>query len=337
MRRLPLALVCAGAALLASGAAATFWSDTTEAAPLGGTTVPIYQVDSTWPKPFPTTADPVTGRALTWIPGEVAGTCVDSQRPRVHRHPRQPGRAGERRGASPRHRLSSSIRKATSSTPGATATCCRTASTAASSTTRTTSGSPGNGDGIVQKYSHDGARCCCRSARAASATARHGNACGNSGANPAANMSHTLLNEPADMCVDPKPDPRDRASAAASTSPTATATIASSSSARTGTYLRQWGGVAGTVNNPVTDYPGLFASGDGGHPHCVVIGNDQRGVRLRPRGRPDPGLHQDRHAGRGAPGRPRHRRDAGLGRRSPGSARRARHGTSTSRTTRCRS
>ena len=41
----------------------------------------------------------------------------------------------------------------------------------------------------------------------------------------------------------------------------------------TGTYLRQWGGVAGTVNF-VTDSPGLFASGDGGHPHCITIGND---------------------------------------------------------------
>ena len=42
----------------------------------------------------------------------------------------------------------------------------------------------------------------------------------------------------------------------------------------TARWLRQWGGVAGTMNNPVTDSPGLFASGDGGHPHCVTIGND---------------------------------------------------------------
>jgi len=42
----------------------------------------------------------------------------------------------------------------------------------------------------------------------------------------------------------------------------------------TATWLRQWGAVAGTVNNPQTDSPGLFASGDGGHPHCVVGGND---------------------------------------------------------------
>jgi hypothetical protein len=42
----------------------------------------------------------------------------------------------------------------------------------------------------------------------------------------------------------------------------------------TGTYLRQWGGVAGTVNNPQTDFRDKFAAGDGGHPHCVVGGND---------------------------------------------------------------
>jgi hypothetical protein len=42
----------------------------------------------------------------------------------------------------------------------------------------------------------------------------------------------------------------------------------------TGTWLRQWGGVAGTVNNPVTDFPALFGAGDGGHPHCITMGND---------------------------------------------------------------
>jgi hypothetical protein len=42
----------------------------------------------------------------------------------------------------------------------------------------------------------------------------------------------------------------------------------------TSTYLRQWGFVAGTVNDPQTDSPGGFAAGDGGHPHCVVGGND---------------------------------------------------------------
>jgi hypothetical protein len=33
-----------------------------------------------------------------------------------------------------------------------------------------------------------------------------------------------------------------------------------------GTYLRQWGSVG--------DGPGQFGAGDGGHPHCIVLGND---------------------------------------------------------------
>ena len=49
--------------------------------------------------------------------------------------------------------------------------------------------------------------CCCRSGRAASATTRRRNTCGNSGGNPLANQSHTLLNQPANMYIDPKPDP----------------------------------------------------------------------------------------------------------------------------------
>ena len=41
-----------------------------------------------------------------------------------------------------------------------------------------------------------------------------------------------------------------------------------------GQYLRQWGGVAGTVINVTSDYPDKFGAGDGGHPHCVVGGTD---------------------------------------------------------------
>ena len=56
----------------------------------------------------------------------------------------------------------------------------------------------GNGDGIVQKYTHSGnlllqigTRGVCDNPPA--------NTCGNSGANPNANLSQTLLNQPADM------------------------------------------------------------------------------------------------------------------------------------------
>ena len=132
----------------------------------------------------------------------------------------------------------------------------------------------GNGDGIVQKYPHDGAATPLLQigTRGVCDWPANGNACGNSGADPTANQSKTLLNQPADMWIDPNPDPV--------TGQRGSIYIADGYGNHrvvvfdaNGTWLRQWGGVAGTVN-AVTDSPGLFASGDGGHPHCVVGGND---------------------------------------------------------------
>ncbi len=132
----------------------------------------------------------------------------------------------------------------------------------------------GNGDGIVQKFPHNGShlpflqigtRGVCDNPPA--------NTCGNSGGNPLANMSHTLLNQPANMYIDPNPDPvtGQRGSIYIADGYGNHRVVVFSA---TGTWLRQWGGVAGVVNHPLTDSPGLFASGDGGHPHCITIAND---------------------------------------------------------------
>lgn len=110
----------------------------------------------------------------------------------------------------------------------------------------------GNGDGIVQKYSHDGTllmqigtRGFCDSPTGA---------CGS----PGSNSSTTLLNQPADMAVD-----------------TSNGDIYIADGYgnhrivvfdKNGTYLRQWGN-SGTG-------PGQFQPADGGHPHCVVLGKD---------------------------------------------------------------
>jgi len=136
----------------------------------------------------------------------------------------------------------------------------------------------GNGDGIVQKYPHDGShlpllqigtRGVCDNPPPVGT-----NNCGNSGANPLANQSHTLLNQPANMYIDPNPDPvtGQRGSIYIADGYGNHRVVVFSAD---GTWLRQWGGpVTGPVNDPVTDFPGLFASGDGGHPHCITIGND---------------------------------------------------------------
>jgi sugar lactone lactonase YvrE len=138
----------------------------------------------------------------------------------------------------------------------------------------------GNGDGIVQKYSHNGTLL-------AQIGGPHGNCdnpgvptpnCGNSGANPAANQSKTLLNEPANVYVDPKRDPQNGRRGnvyIADGYGNHRVVVFTESSPNMYTWLRQFGGVAkGPVNNPLTDQISLFASGDGGHPHCVHIAAD---------------------------------------------------------------
>ena len=137
----------------------------------------------------------------------------------------------------------------------------------------------GNGDGIVQKYSHDGSTLLLQIGVRGVCDNPPAITCGNSGANPAANNSRTLLNEPPNVRVDPNPDPV--------TGQTGSIYVPDGYGNhriivfdRNGNYLRHWGGVvtaeANTIGNPNNNAHnrGSFATGDGGHPHCLVIGND---------------------------------------------------------------
>ena len=269
MRAISFAYV--GTGLLAAAVGLGLWTQQSQADSPKSPKVPKYEVDSTWPKPFPSTPDPVTGRARTWIPGEVAGTCVDS---RDHVFIVTRGNL-----------IAPEDVKGIAAPPvmefdteG---------NTVAAWGDRNVLPNgihgcfvdyqdnvwiAGNGDGIVQKYSHSGSlmlqigtRGVCDNPPA--------NTCGNSGANPGANQSQTLLNQPADMWVDSNPDPM--------TGQRGSVYIADGYGnhrvvvfSATGQYLRQWGGVAGTVINVTSDYPDKFGAGDGGHPHCVVGGTD---------------------------------------------------------------
>jgi hypothetical protein len=133
----------------------------------------------------------------------------------------------------------------------------------------------GNGDGIVQKYPHHGAPTPSLQIgmRGVCDWPANGNACGDSSGDPTANQSKTLLNQPADMWIDPNPDPvtGQRGSIYIADGYGNHRVVVFSAG---GTWLRQWGGVAGTVNFPLTDSPGQFSAGGGGHPHCVIGGND---------------------------------------------------------------
>jgi hypothetical protein len=135
----------------------------------------------------------------------------------------------------------------------------------------------GNGDGIVQKYTHNGKTLLLQiGTRGVCDWPANNNACGNSGGDLSANQSKTLLNQPANVYIDPEPDPvtgRRGSIYIADGYGNHRVVVFQDNGNGTATWLRQWGGIAGTVN-VVTDSPGLFASGDGGHPHCVIGGND---------------------------------------------------------------
>jgi NHL repeat len=111
----------------------------------------------------------------------------------------------------------------------------------------------GNGDGIVQKYSHDGKALLLQIGTRGVCDSPTG-ACGV----PSSNSSRDRLNQPADVAVDPAGGDIYIADGYGNHRVVVFD--------RTGKYLRQWG-------SPGTD-PGQFAPGGGGHPHCVVLGRD---------------------------------------------------------------
>lgn len=248
--------------------------------------LPRYEVDGSWPKmPLPSAGDwgtPLvvstsTGKAKPWSTGEVAGTCVDSRdhvfivdRGNLVNSPEtldsvpaapviEFNQAGDVVNAwGDRNVLPNGIHGCFIDY-------------------QDNIWIAGNGDGIVQKYSHNGRRLLLQiGIRGQCDWPANGNVCGNSGSDPTANQSTKLLNEPANMYVDPNPDPvtgRRGSIYIADGYGNHRIVVFQDNGDGTATWLRQWGGVATTVNF-VTDSPGLFASGDGGHPHCVVPGHD---------------------------------------------------------------
>lgn len=275
-----------GALALALAAALGLSASLSQADPKKTPKVPAIQVDPSWPKmPLPSSDDPrttpaylgqkstATGKFKPWVTGEVAGTCVDSQ-DHVFIVTRGNLVAPETVEAVPAPPVIEFDTDGNVANAWGDRNVLPNGIHGCFVDYQDNVWIAGNGDGIVQKYPHDGApvpilqigiKGVCDNPPA--------NTCGNSGGNPLANQSHTLLNQPANLYVDPRPDPV--------TGEPGSIYIADGYGNHrvvvfnaTGTYLRQWGGVAGVVEDPLTDSPGLFASGDGGHPHCVTIGND---------------------------------------------------------------
>jgi hypothetical protein len=271
--------VYAGAATLVLAVVLGAATTVTYADPKKPPKVPVLKFDPTWPKALPVAGQfgtppaisSATGKPKPWVTGEVAGTCVDSQ-DHVFTVNRGNLVAPETVTAVP------SPTVIEFDTEGNVVNAWNPKGVQAQIhgcfvDYQDNIWIAGNGDGIVEKWKHDGSMQLLQIGTQGVCDNPPANTCGNSGGNPLANMSKTLLNEPANVWVDPGPDPE--------TGQRGSVYIADGYGnhrvvvfSATGTYLRQWGGVAGTVNDPSTDSLGKFASGDGGHPHCVVGGND---------------------------------------------------------------
>lgn len=135
----------------------------------------------------------------------------------------------------------------------------------------------GNGDGIVQKYSQSGKLLMQIGSKGScdgpptNSTVGGANTYSTCGEASDFNSSHTLLNEPADISVDPELDPV--------TGKRGDVYIADGYGNHrvvvfdsTGTFVRQFGTKCSTTGASCPD--GTFGATGGGHPHCVVLGND---------------------------------------------------------------
>ena len=272
----PLAWRLPAAGLLAVLVASALWM----AMPGAQTPAPApeYRVDPFWPRPLPTMTDG-DGLARQWVTGMVGASCIDS-----HDHIITVNRGFLPDGLLPQ--------EGSQSIPSPPVILYDTDGNVAGSwgdPTLTPAGAAavlphgihgcvademdniwiaGNSDGVVQKWTHDGSQMLlqigtkgvCDGPPTLNPNSPHPT-CGE----PGNNSSRTLLNAPADVAIDPNPDPV--------TGERGSVYIADGYGNhrivvfdRDGNYLRQWGS-AGSGD-------GQFVEGGGGHPHCVVLGND---------------------------------------------------------------
>jgi hypothetical protein len=279
---------------------------------------PTFAVDPSWPKPLPEVKDS-SGVAHRWVSGEIAGTCTD-QNDHIYTVNRG-WEVGVTVGGVLQGNESGAIdgEDATASAiPSPPIVAYDTIGNVVSSfgnptlnQTGPSYGYPtymahgshgcyvdyqgnvwvgGNGDGIVQEYNPVTA-----AAQGAAATftmqigtkgvcdspAVTGNTYLSCSETTDLNTSHTLLNEPADIAVDPQKDPV--------TGKKGDVYIADGYGNHrivvfdsTGKYVRQWGTACMIPNSSgvlapgigLSCPPGSFGATGGGHPHCVVLGND---------------------------------------------------------------
>ena len=239
---------------------------------------PIYRVEPFWPKPLATVTDS-DGLAHQWVTGMVGASCIDS-----HDHIITVNRGFLRNGLLPQ--------EGSQSIPSPPVMLYDPSGNVVDSwgdPTLTSEGAAavlphgihgcfadymdniwiaGNSDGVVQKWSHDGSEMLlqigtkglCDGPPTLNPGSPHPT-CGE----PGNNTSRTLLNAPADIAVDPNVDPvsGERGSVYIADGYGNHRIVVFDSN---GNYLRQWGSAG--------DGDSQFVERGGGHPHCVVLGND---------------------------------------------------------------
>jgi len=250
--------------------------------------VPRFRVDPFWPKPLPATVGS-DGVAHRWVTGEVAGSCTDAN-DNVYTFNRGfqsgglVGQDGTPAGAipsppvvaySPDGRVIAAWGNPSLNPNGSNAYM----PNGAHGCFVDYQGNlwvAGNGDGVVQKY-HPGTA----AAQGANATfvaqiGTKGVCDGPCGETTSTNSSTTLLNEPPDIAVDPKPDPVTGTPGSvyiADGYGNHRVVVFTTTDGTHYTYNRQFGTKCAAAGFGKCG-PGEFGATGGGHPHCVVLGND---------------------------------------------------------------
>jgi hypothetical protein len=289
----PSNLVRAGGVALAVAAAFGLATSITQADPPKRPKVPVFQVDTSFPKPLPVAGQfgtplkvsSATGKPMPWVTGEVAGTCVDS-----HDHVFTVNRGNL---VSPEGTTVAPVITPLTAVPSPiviefdsdgnvvnawNSKGVQTQIHGCFVDYQDNIWIAGNGDGIVEKWTHDGKTMLLQIGTQGVCDNPPANTCGNSGTNPAANQSHTLLNEPANVWVDPGIDPQSGKRGAvyiADGYGNHRVVVFQDNHDGTATYLRQWGFVAGTVNDPLTDSPAASPRATADIRTCAVGGNDE--------------------------------------------------------------